>query len=272
MTSGQDQSQERGVALRVTDLRVRVALSPGLWGVSHREVVKGASFEVGRGETFGLVGRSGCGKTTLARAMLGLIPATGAVWVGGQDLLQLRGRARRRAARSVQAVFQDPGGSLNPSMTVEEAVAEPLVVHDLGGSREDQGRAAMEMLERCGIGRELRRRLPRELSGGQRQRVAIARALMTGPRVLICDEPTSALDASVQAQIVNLLMDLQRERGMAMLLVTHDLGVVAHMADRVGVMDEGELVEAGSVAEILESPRHPATKLLLAASSGTLAS
>lgn len=272
MTPCCSKSQDQSAALRVTDLRVRLALSPGLWSVNYREVVKGVTLEVGRGETFGLVGRSGCGKTTLARAMLGLIPATGEVWVDGQDLLRLRGSARRRAARSVQAVFQDPGGSLNPSMTVVDAVAEPLVVHGLGGSRADRGRAAGEMLERCGIGREFRSRLPRELSGGQRQRVAIARALMTGPEVLICDEPTSALDASVQAQIVNLLMDLQRERGMAMLLVTHDLGVVAHMAERVGVMDAGELVETGSAAEVLENPRHSATKLLLEAPSRTLAS
>lgn len=262
---------DRTAALRVEALRVRVALSPGLWGVDHREVVRGVSFEVSRGRTLGLVGRSGCGKTTLARALLGLVPATGNVWVGGQDLFRLRGGPRRRAARGVQAVFQDPGGSLNPSMRVDEAVAEPLAVHGWGGTSAERLGRARGMLERCGIEGALAGRLPRELSGGQRQRVAIARALMTGPDVLICDEPTSALDASVQAQIVNLLMDLQKERGMAVLLITHDLGLVAHMADEVGVMDEGELVERGRVTDVLENARHPATKLLLGEASAPVA-
>lgn len=262
---------EHGDGLRVKGLRVRVALTPGLWGTAHREVVCGVSFEVSRGRTLGLVGRSGCGKTTLTRAVLGLVPSTGEVWVGGRALHGLRGAARRRAARGVQAVFQDPGGSLNPSMLVEESVEEPLIVHGLGGSAKERRRLALEMLERCGIGASLAGRLPRELSGGQRQRVAIARALVTSPEVLVCDEPTSALDASVQAQIVNLLMDLQRERGMAMVVVTHDLGVVAHMADEVGVMDAGVLVELGSVGEVLGKARHPATKLLLGASFEQLA-
>ncbi|MGV3549255.1 ABC transporter ATP-binding protein [Rhizobium sp.] len=215
-------------ALEVRDLVV---------GHGERTVVKGVSFSVGRGETFGIVGESGCGKTTILRAIAGLNgTASGEIRVLGAPL-----GARRsvRDRRLMQIVFQDPLAALNPAHTIDDALREPLIIHGLL----DHDRKITEILDAVSLPRALRFRYPGELSGGQRQRVCVARALLVEPQILLLDEPTSALDVSVQAEILNLLTVLQRERGLAMLLVSHDLDVVAHMCRRTGIMSEGVMAE-----------------------------
>ena len=217
------------------------------------------------GERVGLVGESGSGKSTMARVLLGLQkPDQGTVRVGGVNPFALSAAQRKSFRRSIQLVFQDPYGSLNPRLTIGRALSEVLAVHDLATPEERPDRVAA-LLEQVGLNPVLAPRYPHEFSGGQRQRIALARALAVEPRVLVADEPVSALDVSVQVQILNLLADLQRQRGLALLLIAHDLAVVRYCCDRVYVMHQGQVVEQGPTAEVLDHPRHPDTANLLAA-------
>jgi peptide/nickel transport system ATP-binding protein len=237
-------------------------VSQGLFkGRRTLHAVNGLDLDVVKGEVLGIVGESGCGKSTLARILLGLLPPTrGTVALDGRDIREL---GRREMARRVQPVFQDPYSSLNPRRTVASIVALPLAVHGIGSSAERR-RSALEMLERVGLPARFADRYPRELSGGQRQRVAIARALVMRPEIVVCDEPTSALDVSVQSQILNLLLDLQRELGLTYVFISHNLAVVEHIATRVAVMYLGQVVELSETAALFRDPRHPYTRALLA--------
>jgi peptide/nickel transport system ATP-binding protein len=216
------------------------------------------------GETLGLVGESGCGKSTLGRLLIRLIPATaGQVVFDGMEIMNLNPTRLRAVRRGMQIVFQDPFGALNPRMSVEETILEPLLIH--GSSRNDAARAAVtKMLDMVGLPESARYRFPHEFSGGQRQRIGIARALILRPKLVVCDEPVSALDVSVQAQIVNLLSDLQTELGLTYLFIGHDLGVVKHISTRVAVMYLGKIVEVADKRSLYARPQHPYTQALLA--------
>jgi len=232
---------------------------------AHVHAVDDVSFSIDRGETLGLVGETGSGKTTVGRCLVRLMePTSGSIFFEGEDLLTLKGRKLREKRRDFQIVFQDPFGSLNPRMTVGAIVAEPLVIHKLGNRRERTERVAA-LLERVGLDPSVMSRYPHEFSGGQRQRVGIARAIALKPRFVVCDEPVSALDVSVQAQIVNLLQDLQEELGMGYLFIAHGLNVVAHISTRTAVMYLGRIVEIGPTREIFTGALHPYTKALLEA-------
>ncbi len=240
-------------------------------GILQRRVgwvraIDGVSLRVHRGETVGLVGESGCGKTTFGRSVLGLVPRTsGEVRFEGRDVFAAGARELRSLRRHMQIVFQDPGGSLNPRLRVGTIVGEPLVVHSEVQGRDELRERVGLLLERCGMPRQAAERYPHEFSGGQRQRIGIARALALGPKFIVCDEPTSALDVSIQAQILNLLKDLQREFGLSYLFISHDMNVIQHMCDRIAVMYAGKIVEEGSRDRVLGSPEHDYTKRLLGA-------
>jgi len=253
--------------LQVQDLVVHFTRHSGLLG-SRRETVQavnGVSLAVGRRETLGLVGESGCGKTTLARAVLLLVEKTsGTVWFDGQDLHALPPAELRRMRRRLQIVFQDPYTSLNPRMTVGAAIREGLIVHRLAEGAAAR-RRVRELMEEVGLAPGEADKYPHEFSGGQRQRVGIARALAVEPELLVCDEPVSALDVSVQAQVLNLLADLQARHGLSYLFISHDLAVVRHVAPRVAVMYLGRIVEEGPAGELYERPKHPYTQALLSA-------
>ena len=225
--------------------------------------VRGVSLTVNPGETIGLVGESGSGKTTLAKSIVGLVtPTAGRILLDGQDLATASRAARFAARRAVQFVFQDPFASLNPRRRVAQLIREPLDVHRIGTSSERDARVAW-LMDRVGLRPEWGSRLPHEFSGGQRQRIGIARALALNPRLIVCDEPVSALDVSIQAQVINLLADLQRELGIAYLVISHDLALVETFAHRIAVMYLGQIVEHGPAAEIWRRPRHPFTSALI---------
>jgi peptide/nickel transport system ATP-binding protein len=248
-------------AIEAREVHLAYRVGGGVFGRAKLvHAVRGVSLSLQRGTTLGLVGESGCGKSSLARVLLGLArPAGGEVLYGGERL----GNDRRAIARCTQIVFQDPYSSLNPSRTVEEIIRLPLQVHSIGTTAERQ-RGVAEIMASVGLARRLAASHPHQLSGGQRQRVAIARALVLRPEVVICDEPTSALDVSVQAQILNLLLELQTQFGLSYLLISHNLAVVHHMASRVAVMYLGRIVEEQDTAALFQSPRHPYTRALLA--------
>ncbi|MEO1224311.1 MAG: ABC transporter ATP-binding protein [Pseudomonadota bacterium] len=252
--------------LSVKGLTTRFPVKGGILRrvVANVHAVEDVSFELAHGETLALVGESGCGKSTTARSILRLVkPTSGDVVMDGQEVLRLDPGALRRARRNMQMVFQDPFASLNPFMRLRKQVAEPMLNFDLARGSELQDRIAF-LFDRVGLPRDFMRRFPHELSGGQRQRVAIARALSVNPKLIIADEAVSALDVSVQAQVLNLLMELQAEFGLSYLFISHDMAVVERVSHRVGVMYLGRIVEIGSRADIFENPRHSYTRTLLA--------
>jgi oligopeptide transport system ATP-binding protein len=252
--------------LQIRELKKYFPARAGLRSRS-KEMVKaldGVTLEVRAGETFGLVGESGCGKSTLGYCVLRLIePTSGEIFFEDQNVLALAGSTMRRWRRQIQMIFQDPVSSLNPRMTVRQILQEPFVIHGLY-SKPEQEAEVVALLQSVGLDRSAAEKYPHEFSGGQRQRIGIARALALKPKLIVADEPVSSLDVSIQAQIVNLLQDLQSQYHLTYLFISHGLPVVEHISDRIGVMYLGKLVEIGSRSEICASPRHPYTQVLLA--------
>ena len=262
-----DLAAANGSLLVVRDLVKHFPIRKGFFSrtVGAVKAVDGVSFEIQRGETLGLVGESGCGKTTVGRVILRLLEATGGeVLFRGQNVLEMKGGRLRELRREMQIVFQDPYGSLNPRITVGGMLTEALKVHGIAEGKAAQARAR-ELLEVVGLAARHAGRYPHEFSGGQRQRIGIARALVVDPQFVVADEPVSALDVSVQAQVINLLQDLQEEFGLTYLFIAHDLSVVEHISDRVAVMYLGRIVELADSTELYEHPLHPYTRALLSA-------
>jgi ABC-type oligopeptide transport system ATPase subunit len=258
--------------MEVRDLEKHFPLTRGI--VLRRKVgavkaVDGVSFEVISGETLGIVGETGCGKSTTARLMMRLLePTGGTVRFEGEDITHLKGRKLKAVRRELQMVFQDPYSSLNPRKTAGSIVAEPFAIHNLYTDRSERRKKVRELMDTVGLNPEHYNRYPHEFSGGQRQRIGVARALALEPKLLIADEPVSALDVSIQAQVLNLLRELQRQYGLSLVLISHDLSVVRHMCDRVAVMYAGKIVELADNEALYSSPQHPYTKELLAAVPG----
>ncbi len=256
-----------GNLLEVRDLTRHFRLGGGFLGRKAETVyaVDGISFDLGAGETLGLVGESGCGKSTAGKTILRLLaPTAGTIKLRGRDISSLDKAALRPVRRDMQVIFQDPYSSLNPQMTAGDIVAEPMLNFGLAGSAERRERTAA-LFQRVGLRPEAMAKYPHEFSGGQRQRLGIARALASGPSLIVCDEPVSALDVSVQAQIINLLIDLQRQMGLSYLFIAHDLAVVEHISHRVAVMYLGKIVEIAPTDALFAEPLHPYTEALLAA-------
>jgi peptide/nickel transport system ATP-binding protein len=256
------------VLLEVSGLKVHFPVQKGLFKrtVGHVRAVDGVSLDVPCGQTLALVGESGCGKTTVGKGILQLLKITaGSVSFEGLDLASLKGEALRQRRSDFQIIFQDPFSSMNPRMTVGDIIEEGMIAQRIAGTKQQRGAQVQVLLEQVGLRPEHASRYPHEFSGGQRQRICIARALAVKPKLIVCDEPTSALDVSVQAQILNLLKDLQRSLGLSYLFITHNISVVAYLADRVAVMYLGRIVEEGDVADVLDNPQHPYTQALLSA-------
>lgn len=254
--------------LEVRHLSKRFPIRGGILGntVGHVQAVDDVSFSIRKGETLGLVGESGCGKSTLGRTLLRLIePSAGQVLFDGTDITQLDARAMRAMRRKMQIIFQDPYASLNPRMTVRAILEEPLRIHQLCPTSEARQKRLYELLDYVQLPKEALQKYPHEFSGGQRQRICIARALAVDPEFIVCDESVSALDVSIQAQVINLLMDLQQELGLTYLFIAHDLKVVEFISHRVAVMYLGKMVEMAPAHEIYQNPCHPYTKALLSA-------
>ena len=259
---------EKEVLLSVRNLVKSFPVKGGILGreIASVKAVQNVSFDVYKGETLGLVGESGCGKSTLGRTILRLIePTSGQIFFKGQDITKINHTEMRKLRRNMQIVFQDPYASLNPRMTIEEILGEPLIIHKLANTREERRKIIYDLLDLVGLRREAISRYPHEFSGGQRQRICIARALSVKPEFLVCDEPVSALDVSIQAQIVNLMQDLQKELKLTYLFIAHDLKVVEHISNRVAVMYLGKVAELAEADELYARPRHPYTKALLSA-------
>ncbi|MEX0683571.1 MAG: dipeptide ABC transporter ATP-binding protein [Dehalococcoidia bacterium] len=257
------------ILVSVKDVRMYFPVTSGIIfqrKVADVKAVDGVSFDIRKGETLGLVGESGCGKTTLGRVVLMLYkPTTGSVLFQGKDLVTMKGGDLRRMRRNMQMIFQDPYASLNPRMTVGAIIAEPLIIHGLAKGRKDRNEKVQELMQVVGLNPYYANRYPHEFSGGQRQRIGIARALAVQPDFIVCDEAVSALDVSIQAQIINLLQDLQERFGLTYLFIAHDLSVVRHISDRVCVMYLGKMMELADRVELYERPLHPYTKALLSA-------
>ncbi|MGM0854763.1 MAG: ABC transporter ATP-binding protein [Bacillota bacterium] len=253
--------------LKVENLKKHFPITGGILGrpVSSVKAVDGVSFIVNKGETLGIVGESGCGKSTTGRMLMRLIdPSEGKVTFEDRELTSLSNSEMRKIRREMQMVFQDPFASLNPRHTVEKILEEPLKVHGMGSAKERKKRVH-ELLNIVGLSSYHAKRYPHQFSGGQRQRIGIARALMTKPKLIIADEPVSALDVSIQSQVLNLMQDLQKEFGLTYIFIAHDLGVVRHISDRVGVMYLGKMVELSNSETLYENPLHPYTQALLSA-------
>ena len=268
-TQGNGQPAADDNLIEVRDLQMYFPVTSGLIfqrTVAHIKAVDGVSFNVRRGETLGLVGESGCGKTTTGRCILQLYkPTAGQIIFDGRELTGLASRELRTMRREMQVIFQDPYSSLNPRMTAGNIIGEPLVVHGLVKGKAEYRERVAELLQNVGLNPYMADRFPHEFSGGQRQRIGVARALSVGPKFIVADEPVSALDVSIQAQIINLLEDLQEQFNLTYLFIAHDLSVVRHISDRVGVMYLGHIVELADRGEIYVNPVHPYTRALLSA-------
>lgn len=253
--------------LKVENLKVHFPVKGGLF--TKKQVVKavdGVSFEIYPRETFGLVGESGCGKSTTGRAIVKLYePTSGTVYYHGEDVTKIKGSHLAEFRRNVQMIFQDPYASLNPRMTVGEIIREPMDIHHIFNTKEEREQRVRELLDIVGLKPDHIRRYPHEFSGGQRQRIGIARTLALNPQFIVCDEPISALDVSIQAQVINLLEHIQKEMGISYLFIAHDLSMVKHISDRIGVMYLGNLVEIGESDDVYHRPLHPYTQTLLSA-------
>ena len=259
--------EDKKVILKVTNLKTHFDVTKGLF--AKKQIVKAVddvSFDVYENETFGLVGESGCGKTTLGRTIVKLYdPVSGSIEFEGKDIANIKGAELKAFRKDMQMIFQDPYASLNPRMTVGEIIKEPMVIHNIYNTDAEREARVVELLKIVGLKPDHIRRYPSEFSGGQRQRIGIARALAVNPKFIVCDEPISALDVSIQAQVINLLKDIQKEMGISYLFIAHDLSMVKHISDRIGVMYLGHMMELGPSNDVYKLPLHPYTVALLSA-------